>query len=168
MSKFDNDEAPMTQQEMQEALAINEDEILKALTGQAQYENRTETVEVSFGNAKFAFRIRPLSEKEWDKCRERNTKYSKNRRLGGIRVPESPDTTGYHSDLIYTATVDEDRAKLWDNKVFWNATGALTGRDMVDKLIPYAGKKQAVIERIEALSGYNDEDQEQYEEAVKN
>lgn len=168
MSKFDNDEIPMTQQEMQEALAINEDEILKALTGQAQYENRTETVEVSFGNAKFAFRIRPLSEKEWDKCRERNTKYSKNRRLGGIRVPESTDTTGYHSDLIYTATVDEDRAKLWDNKVFWNATGALTGRDMVDKLIPYAGKKQAVIERIEALSGYNDEDQEQYEEAVKN
>lgn len=168
MSKFDNDEAPMTQQEMQEALAINEDEILKALTGQAQYENRTETVEVSFGNAKYAFRIRPLSEKEWDKCRERNTKYSKNRRLGGIRVPESTDTTGYHSDLIYTATVDEDRAKLWDNKVFWNATGALTGRDMVDKLIPYAGKKQAVIERIEALSGYNDEDQEQYEEAVKN
>ena len=168
MSKFDNDEAPMTQQEMQEALAINEDEILKALTGQAQYEHRTETVEVSFGNAKFAFRIRPLSEKEWDKCRERNTKYSKNRRLGGIRVPESTDTTGYHSDLIYTATVDEDRAKLWDNKVFWNATGALTGRDMVDKLIPYAGKKQAVIERIEALSGYNDEDQEQYEEAVKN
>lgn len=166
MSKFDNDEVPMTQQEMQEALAINEDEILKALTGQAQYENRTETVEVSFGNAKFAFRIRPLSEKEWDKCRERNTKYSKNRRLGGIRVPESTDTTGYHSDLIYTATVDEDRAKLWDNKVFWNATGALTGRDMVDKLIPYAGKKQAVIERIEALSGYNDEDQEQ--EAVKN
>lgn len=168
MSKFDNDEVPMTQQEMQEALAINEDEILKALTGQAQYENRTETVEVSFGNAKFAFRIRPLSEKEWDKCRERNTKYSKNRRLGGIRVPESTDTTGYHSDLIYTATVDEDRAKLWDNKVFWKATGALTGRDMVDKLIPYAGKKQAVIERIEALSGYNDEDQEQYEEAVKN
>ena len=168
MSKFDKDEVPMTQQEMQEALAINEDEILKALTGQAQYENRTETVEVSFGNAKFAFRIRPLSEKEWDKCRERNTKYSKNRRLGGIRVPESTDTTGYHSDLIYTATVDEDRAKLWDNKVFWNATGALTGRDMVDKLIPYAGKKQAVIERIEALSGYNDEDQEQYEEAVKN
>ena len=106
--------------------------------------------------------------KEWDKCRERNTKYSKNRRLGGIRVPESTDTTGYHSDLIYTATVDEDKAKLWDNKVFWNATGALTGRDMVDKLIPYAGKKQAIIERIEALSGYNDEDQEQYEEAVKN
>lgn len=168
MSKFDNDEIPMAQQEMQAALAINEDEILKALTGQAQYENRTETVEVSFGNAKYAFRIRPLSEKEWDKCRERNTKYSKNRRLGGIRVPESTDTTGYHSDLIYTATVDEDRAKLWDNKVFWNATGALTGRDMVDKLIPYAGKKQAIIERIEALSGYNDEDQEQYEEAVKN
>lgn len=165
MSKIDND--MMTREDMQATLAINEDEILKALTDQ-QHADRTETIEVSLGKAKFAFRIRPLSEKEWDKCRERNTKYQKNRRLGGMRLPESTDAAGYHSDLIYTATVDEDRAKLWDNKVFWNAVNAVTGRDLVDKLIPYAGKKQAIIERIEALSGYNEEDQEQYEESVKN
>ena len=130
-------------------------------------EDLTKTIEVSLGNkAKFSFRIRPLSEKEWDKCRERNTKYQKNRRLGGMRMPESTDTTGYHSDLIYTATVAEDRAKLWDNKKLWAAVNALTGTDMVDKLIPYAGKKQQIIEQIEQISGYNDEDD--YNETVKN
>ena len=168
MSKVnDNYEAPATPEEIREELMFNEDEILSALTDQSHHEDLTKTIEVSLGNkAKFSFRIRPLSEKEWDKCRERNTKYQKNRRLGGMRLPESTDTTGYHSDLIYTATVAEDRAKLWDNKKLWAAVNALTGTDMVDKLIPYAGKKQQIIEQIEQISGYNDEDD--YNETVKN
>ena len=160
------DGTPVTEQEIKEELLFNEDEILRALTDKEQHEDRVETSTVLFGKTTFSFRIRPLSEKEWDKCRERNTKYSKNRRLGGMRLPESTNTTGYHSDLIYTATVDEDKAKLWDNKRLWAAVNAVTGTDMVDKLIPYAGKKQAIVERIERLSGY-DEDEE-YEETVKN
>lgn len=168
MSKVsDNYETPATPEEIREELAFNEDEILRALTDQSHHEDLTKTIEVSLGaKAKFSFRIRPLSEKEWDKCRERNTKYQKNRRLGGMRLPESTDTTGYHSDLIYTATVAEDRAKLWDNKKLWNAVGALTGTDMIDKMIPYAGKKQQIIEQIEQISGYNDDDD--YHEMVKN
>lgn len=168
MSKVsDNYETPATPEEIREELASNEDEILRALTDQSHHEDLTKTIEVSLGaKAKFSFRIRPLSEKEWDKCRERNTKYQKNRRLGGMRLPESTDTTGYHSDLIYTATVAEDRAKLWDNKKLWNAVGALTGTDMIDKMIPYAGKKQQIIEQIEQISGYNDDDD--YHEMVKN
>ena len=160
------EDTPVTEQEIKEELLINEDEILRALTDQQQHEDRTETIEVLFGKTRLQFRIRPLSEEEWDKCRERNTKYSKNRRLGGMRLPESTNTTGYHSSLIYTATVAEDRAKLWDNHKLWAAVNAVTGTDMVDKLIPYAGKKQAIVERIERLSGYDDEDE--YEETVKN
>ena len=101
MSKVsDNYEAPATPEEIREELAFNEDEILRALTDQSHHEDLTKTIEVSLGaKAKFSFRIRPLSEKEWDKCRERNTKYQKNRRLGGMRLPESTDTTGYYSDL---------------------------------------------------------------------
>lgn len=164
---YENDEiVEATPEEIREELAINEDEILKALTDNSQYDDRIETIEVLFNKTRFAFRIRPLSEKEWDKCRERNTKYQKNRRLGGMRLPESTNTTGYHSDLIYTATVAEDKAKLWDNKRLWAAVNAVTGTDMVDKLIPYAGKKQAIIDRIEAISGFNDD--EEYSETVKN
>lgn len=168
MSKVNEnyDDSPISEEEAREELAFNEDEILKALTDRSQHDDRVETIEVLFGKTRFAFRIRPLSEKEWDKCRERNTKYQKNRRLGGMRLPESTNTTGYHSDLIYTATVEEDKAKLWDNKRLWAAVNAVTGTDMVDKLIPYAGKKQAIIDRIEALSGFNEDDE--YNETVKN
>lgn len=148
-------------------LLFSEDELLKALTNQ-EHLDTTETIEVKLANVVFKFRIRPLSEREWNQCRERNTKYKKNRRLGGMKMPEDTDTVGYHTLLIYTATVDEDRAKLWNNKKLWNAVGALTGTDMVDKLIPYAGKKQAIVERIERLSGYDDEAEEDYEETVKN
>lgn len=166
-STYENEEiVEATPEEIREELVFNEDEILKALTDKSQHDDRVEVIEVLFRKTRFTFRIRPLSEKEWDKCRERNTKYQKNRRLGGMRLPESTNTTGYHSDLIYTATVAEDKAKLWDNKRLWAAVNAVTGTDMVDKLIPYAGKKQAIIDRIEAISGFNDD--EEYNEIVKN
>ena len=166
-STYENEEiVEATPEEIREELVFNEDEILRALTDKSQHEDRVEIIEVLFGKTRFTFRIRPLSEKEWDKCRERNTKYQKNRRLGGMRLPESTNTTGYHSDLIYTATVAEDKAKLWDNKRLWGAVNAVTGTDMVDKLIPYAGKKQAIIDRIEVISGFNDD--EEYNETVKN
>lgn len=166
-STYENEEiAEATPEEIREELAFNEDEILKALTDKSQHDDHIEVIEVKLGKARFTFRIRPLSEKEWDKCRERNTKYQKNRRLGGMRLPESTNTTGYHSDLIYTATVAEDKAKLWDNKRLWDAVNAVTGTDMVDKMIPYAGKKQAIIDRIEAISGFIDD--EEYNETVKN
>ena len=164
----DEYDAPMTAEDTRTLLMLNEDDILRALTDVNHHDDRVETIDVLFGKTRFQFRIRPLSEREWDKCRERNTRYSKNRRLGGMKLPESTNTTAYHSDLIYCATVKEDREKLWDNRKFWAAVNALTGTDMVDKLIPYAGKKQAVIERIERLSGYDDEAEEAYGEAVKN
>lgn len=161
---LDTPDSPITSDE----LLINEGDILKALTEGDIHAGSIETIECKLGSVgKFAFRIRPLSEREYDKCRERATKYAKNRRLGGMRLPESTDTTAYHTELIYTATVDEDKAKLWDNKTLWKAAGALTGRDMVDKLIPYAGVKQRIIERIESLSGFDDEE-DNYGDTVKN
>ena len=43
-----------------------------------------------------------------------------------------------------------------------------TGTDMVDHLIPTAGKKQSIVEQIQRLSGFDDEDEENYNETVKN
>ena len=151
-----------------EELLFNEADILKALNDKEYHTENTATILVGFGKTTFAFRIRPLSEKEWDACRERNTKYQKNRRLGGMRMPEKTDTTAYHTDLIYTTTVEEDRAKIWDNKNLWAPAKAITGRDMVDKLIPFAGKKQAIVDKIEKISGYDDEDEDELNESVKN
>lgn len=164
-------DAPMTQEEKQQTLVMNESAILRALADPNYHETITETIELDFGGTVISFRIRPLSEKEWDRCREKHTKYQRNRKLGGIKIPESTDTVNYHNELIYTATVEADRERLWDNQKFWKAANAITGTDMVDKLIPMAGKKAAIIERIELLSGYHDDDDDEndsFDETVKN
>lgn len=170
-TKTKQDNTPMTQEEKQQALIMNEDAILRALSNPNIHEEVTETIELDFAGQLIRFRIRALSEKEWDRCRERHTRYAKNRRLGGMRLPESTNTVGYHSELILTATVEEDREKLWNNQRFWKACDVITGVDMVDKLIPLAGKKAAIVERIEILSGYHDDDDDNndsYDETVKN
>ncbi len=166
MSKFEDENTPVTKEEIQQALRMNEADILKGLADKTHNEKENRTIQVKYGEGMFEFRVRPLSEKEWDKCRTANAKYARVKKLGNMRMPESTDTVGYHSSLIYTATVAEDRAKLWDNKRFWDACGALTGTDMVDTLIPYAGKKAAIVALIEELSGFADE--EEFEETIKN
>ena len=85
-----------------------------------------------------------------------------------MKLPEKTDTVKYHTLLIYKATVDEDRAKLWDNKALWDAVNAVTGTDMVDFLIPLAGKKQQIVDLIEDLSGFNEDAEAAYEGVVKN
>lgn len=174
MSKFNEnfdsmvEETPVTKEEKQDFLAINENEILKALKGEDGHTEETKEIKCSYRNAVFTFRIRALSEREYDSCRERCTKYQKNRKLGGMKLPEKTDTVGYHTLLIYTATLKEDREKLWDNKKLWEACNALTGTDMVETLIPTAGKKQSIVDEIERLSGFDEETEEAYEDAVKN
>jgi len=171
MDTFDytaEEETPITKEEKQDFLAINESDILKALKGEDGHTEETKEIKCSFRNAIFTFRIRALSEREYDSCREKCTKYQKNRRLGGMRLPEKTDTVGYHTLLIYTATVKEDKEKLWDNKKLWEAVNAVTGTDMVDILIPTAGKKQSIVEEIERLSGFDEDTEEAYEDTVKN
>jgi len=109
-------------------------------------------------NPRYAFRIRPLTEKEYNRCREKWTKYKSNKRFGGIKLPLETDTVMYHSELIHTATIPEDRERLWDNKMFWQAFDALTGVDIIEHLIPWAGVKQRIVDKIEDMSGYNDDD----------
>ena len=72
-------DVPMTEEEIRNEVAINEDELLRALSDNSIHDDMIETIEVKLGKTTFRFRIRPLSEKEWDRCREVNTKYQKNR-----------------------------------------------------------------------------------------
>lgn len=165
---FEEENTPMTTEEIQDAVVFNENDLLKALKGEGDHTDETKEIKCTYRNAAFTFRIRALSEREYDSCRERSTKYQKNRRLGGMRLPEKTDTVGYHTLLIYTATVEEDKKKLWDNKKLWEACNAITGTDLVDILIPTAGKKQSIVDEIERLSGFDEEEEAAYNETVKN
>ena len=69
----------------------------------------------------------------------------------------------FRSWLIYAATVDEDRAKTWDNKQAQEALGVLQGVDMIDAVL-LSGEKDRIIDRINEISGYGDD----VEETAKN
>lgn len=141
-----------------EEYLMNEADLLKGLLEAAEGRSSEENyvwIEIARkGKLLFKFRIRPLAEEEYTKCREDATKYVRNKQFGGIKLPEDTNTVRYRSSLIYTATVEEDRKKLWDNKEAQKRINVLTGIDVVEKAL-FAGEKDAILERIDAISGYN-------------
>ena len=146
-----------TEEELQAEARANEDDLLAGLLAAANYKaDEDETVEIVINRNKkdlFSFRIHPLSEDDFNRCRKRCTKYVKSKTQGGIRVPEEVDTVKYRCMLIYEATVPEDRAKIWDNKKLWKAKDLATGTEAVDLLLK-AGEKNAICEKLDTISGY--------------
>lgn len=160
-------DAPPNGEELLEA----EPDLLRGLLNAAsQLHNETRTIQIKRHDTDaksdrvfFTFRIHPLSEKDYDWCRDQCTQYVRNRRLGGVKVPEDTDTVAYRALLIYTATVDEDKKALWDNKRAWDLLNVISGPDCVEAALK-AGEKNAVIDQIDDLSGYGAE----VEETAKN
>ena len=110
----------------------------------------------------FSFTIRPLSEEEVDKCYEKATSYTAN--PAGRKYPPIPKKTNkslQNSYMIYTATIDEDKNKIWDNPDFKSAKGV----ESIDLLLK-AGEKERVLEKISGISGFSEEVDD--EEAIKN
>lgn len=154
-----------------EELLDNEADILRGLLeAAADATEERKTIEIARkGKVLFRFRIRPLSEAEYNACRDKATKYKKNRRLGGIKMPDDTDTARYRSLLIYEATDPEDRKKVWDNKTAWDQLGVISGVQLIDKVL-LPGEKEAIIEQIDRLSGFDLDDEEagDAEKVVKN
>ncbi|MBO8169349.1 MAG: hypothetical protein H0Z35_09230 [Thermoanaerobacteraceae bacterium] len=119
------------------------------------------------GKKLFSFRVRGLDDEEIEKCRNQATKVVKDRRLGSLVVPRDFNAAKFNSLMIYTATHPDDRKALWDNKTLWDKAGVLAGWQLVDKVLK-RGEKEAVIELIEKLSGYDGEEGETTEETLKN
>lgn len=156
----------MDEETTQETLRTYENDILGGLlaaAGFAEDESETETIEIRRNGVTYLrFKIRPLSEEEYEKCRELHTHYVKSKRLGGIRIPESTDNAKYRSELIYTATVAEDREKIWDNKAAWAKLDVMSGRELIGRVLK-PGEKDAIIDRLDEISGYSS-----LEEVAKN
>ena len=56
------------------------------------------------------------------------------------------------SRIIYTATVGTPGDKLWDNKQVQRARGAMNAYELIERMFG-TGEKDAIINRIEAISG---------------
>lgn len=141
-----------------EELLMSEQDLLRGLLGAAEDKkddsNALRIDVIRKGKVMFSFRIRPLGEDEYSSCREKNTTYVRNNKFAGMKLPEETNTVRYRSALIYTATIEEDRSRIWKNKDAWKALNVLNGIDLIEAVL-LAGEKDAIIEKLDEISGYN-------------
>lgn len=163
------EEREFTEEETKNQIRMNEEDFIQGLIDAASYTaEERQTIEIARGGKLlFRFGIRPLAEEEYDRCKKKNTKYVRNNRIG-MKFPEETNNVKYRDMLIYQATVEEDRKKLWDNKKIWEALRdkglqIMNGLDVIEYSLK-AGEKDRVLEAIDKLSGYEDN----LEEVVKN
>lgn len=149
-----------------EEVLMTESELLQGLLSAAQEkdsESAYETIEIRrSGVLKFKFRIRPLSEEESMRCHDKATKFAPRRR-GQPKTEIETNQPLMRSWLIYTATVDEDRAKTWENPRLLEALNLVQGVEAIDAVL-LSGEKDRIIDRINDISGYGDD----MEETAKN
>ncbi len=150
-------------------LRANEEDFIQGLIAAAEFAaEETQRIEIiREGRLFFAFSIRPLSSEEYEKCRKKHTKYVRNKQLG-MKLPEDTDRIKYQSAIIYEATVEDDRRKLWDNRKVWDALNAkqdriMNGLDVIECVLK-AGEKDRIIDAVDKLSGFDDN----LEEVAKN
>lgn len=159
-------EMEMDEETTQNTMRAYEDDILGGLLAAANFKkDEDEFVEIEVarkGVVYFKFRIRPLSEDEYVKCKERFTTYVRNKQIG-IKVPEDTDSNAYRSSLIYEATVEEDRKKLWDNREAQKKLDVLSGYQLISKVLK-PGEKDAILNKLDEISGYSSS----LEEVAKN
>lgn len=132
-----------------------EGDVLRGLLG--LYEDNQEdttTIEIARkGKVYITFDIRGLSEKQYNDLQDMATKFKNAKNLGGVKVAEETNVTKFRSLLIYHATVEEDRKRIWNDREAWKALNVLNGPDLIDKILK-AGEKSAIIDKIDELSGY--------------
>ena len=142
----------------QEEILMNEDKLLRGLIEAGKDKDNAdsyERIQIRRGGVlKFEFRIRPISAEESIACHDHATKFAP-RKKGQPKREIETNMAKFRSWLIYTATVDEDRKKTWDNKKAQEALDVLCGVDMIDAVL-LSGEKDRIIDRINEISGYDD------------
>lgn len=161
----------LTEEEVREQILMSEKDMLAGLLEASGYsEDEKQRIDIKRnGTLCFSFTVRPLTEAEYNQCKKKHTKYVRNKQFG-LKLPEETDTVKYRSLLIYTATVEEDKKRFWDNKVLWKkmidrGQEVVTAIDVIDYTLR-AGEKDRIIEVIDSISGFDDE--ESLEETAKN
>lgn len=159
---YEEDEAEITKEEKNRVIRMNEKEMLANLmAATTEPEDKVETANIEIvreGKKIIEFRIHPLTEKEYAAARKKHTKYKKNKQLN-TKVAESVDASKFHAQLVYDATVTEDRELLWHYKPAWEAIGVLNPVDFIEVFLR-AGETNRIMEELDRLSGYEmDEDE---------
>jgi len=108
----------------------------------------------------FTVHIHPLSDDDTRLAHKKATTYMKNPQ--GVKYPPIERETNsslLNSWLIYLATDEEDRQRIWGNQKLKDAYGLSENVESVDVLLRY-GEKSKLIDLISGLSGLADDDDE--------
>lgn len=159
MPEMYDDNAAGVETSTQEEILMSEGDILRGLIEAGTEKDNESTyrkIQIKRGGVlKFEFRIRPISEEESLACHDRATKFAP-RKKGQPKREIETNSSKFRSWLIYTATVDEDRVKTWDNRKAQEALNILQGVDMIDAVL-LSGEKDRIIDVINEISGYDDD-----------
>lgn len=143
-------------------LLANEPALLKGLLQAgnqvANAENAVTVVIERSGKMLTAFKIKPLTEPEFVRCREQATIHEMVR---GVKTPVRFDKGLFRSLALHKATMPPagSTLKIWDHQEAWKQFGDLTnGVELIDKIL-LAGEKERAYLKLEEISGYvTDED----------
>lgn len=165
----------LTSPKLQEAaVETREEDILTALLEAASYEEDEafeEEIEIRRNKKKlFSFRVHPVSDEAVKAARKKATTYMKNpnnKKLPPIEKEFRQEV--YRNWLIYLATIPEDQKKIWGNEAFMRQKDCVERAETVGKIL-MVGETINVVDRILEISGFEeeDEDEQSYEEYVKN
>lgn len=150
----------LTPEDEKAVLISNADNILEGIIAAAKgVEEETQEIVIARNGKKyFRLVIKPIDEGTARKLRKRCTKYKKDRRYG-VTIQDSFDSAMYNSLLIYEATVNKE--ETWDNKQLWKSLEErypiVSGYETID-LVLLAGEKDKLIDAVNELSGYRDDD----------
>lgn len=130
-----------------------EDNIVDALLEAASFrtgdDKRRKVVIKRNDKILFEFTIEPLNEDDWRRCRRENLKNKG-------KPTEELDNSRYLAQAIYTATIADDKKRLWNNREVQLKLNVANGVDVVNMVLT-PGEKAKIGEVLLDIGGYNDE-----------
>ncbi|MBM7633828.1 phage tail assembly chaperone [Geomicrobium sediminis] len=150
----------LTQAEMEEKeaeredLLENETDLLNSLLEAHNYkqEKHQKIDIIRDGKRYFSFSVKGIDDETQEAIRKKYTSIEGK----GRKQQQKFDGVGFSNSLIYNATIDEDKQKLWNNKELRKQLDVLSPADVVGAVL-LSGEKDRVGEVIHELSGFNDD-----------
>ena len=143
--------------------------LVEALLQAADFESDITSVDIRRGGKYyFTVHIRPISDEETRIARKKATKMVRN--PAGKKLPKIEGEFNdviFNSWIIYLATTEEDKKKIWGNKQVMDKFDILEPVYTIDKLLTF-GEKTALADTVAEISGMNDDDDMTDEEYAKN
>lgn len=117
----------------------------------------------------FSVNIRPIGDAEVKAARKKATKYMPNPQNRKLPPIEKEFNSGlFNALIIYAATTEEDKAKIWGNKAIMDKYSLVEAHESIDILLT-VGEKTALSDKVVEISGMDVEDEEvSTEDYVKN